>query len=607
MAQKRNNELHESRKGQRFNKLKVGEYIGKGVYDCVCECGNHTHSKYYNLKIGRTKSCGKCDKHNEKEEAIKIKNTPYKDISEQRFGKLVAKEYIGGGNWRCECDCGNTTIVLGRQLRCGNTKSCGCGRGKKQIDLKDKQFDEWKVLEYLGKSMWKCECSCGEIRSVHAYSLISGASKSCGGATHKYIDIKDEEFGELKVLRYTGVGLWECKCSCGNVVNVLGVNLRNGSTKSCGCKRLEILQNTLMNKYGDINPRRAHNPREHIDLLLDKEHMYEFLNKNDRMHIDELCKQLDVCRVTILKYLKAYNLIDMVDIGYGNTSKVEREIGSIIESYGLNVICNSKNIIDNYELDIYIPEKKLAIEFNGSYWHSTLYKDKYYHQQKTIACAKKGIRLIHIFEYEWKNNEIRVKILSLLDNLLNTDLIQVYARNTEIRTLNTADCKEFLNKYHLQGSSNSSINLGCYYNNELIGVLTLGLPRFDKSYEYEIHRLCWSSKVKVIGGTEKLLKYFMRNYNPKSIVTYSDISKFTGNCYIRAGFRPVGCCITSPNYVWVKEHSFETLTRYQTQKHKLIELGIGTPEQTEDDIMESIGYMKIYDSGNVKLEWTADA
>lgn len=598
-------ELHESRKDQVFGNLKIIEYIGKGVYKCVCECGNYTQSKYYNLQVGRTKSCGKCNK---KEGAVKITNKPYKDISEQRFGNLVVKKYLGNGNWECKCDCDNTTVVLGRQLRCGNTKSCGCGRGKKQTDLKDKVFGDWKVVRYIGKSMWECECSCGEVRNVHAYSLTNGDSTSCGKAIHRYMDLKDQVFGELTAKEYKGIGVWKCECSCGNTVQVLGVNLRNKSTKSCGCKRLEIAKNTLMERYGDINPRRANSPRKNMDILLSKELMCEFLNNRDtKLHIDEASEQLDVCRTTILSYLKAYNLLDSVDIGYGNTSKVERTIKSIVEGYGYNVVCNSRSIVQGYELDIYVPEKNIAIEFNGAYWHSTLYKDKQYHQQKTIACAKQGIQLIHIFEHEWNDSSTQAKILSILNSVLNKDLTKLYARNTEVKHISNIACAEFLDKYHLQGSVNSSINLGCYYNNELIGVMTLGKPRFNANYEYEIHRMCWRNDIRVVGGSEKLFNYFIESYSPSSIITYSDISKFTGKSYTRLGFKPIQPKpITEPNYVWVKEHTFEVLSRYQTQKHKLIKMGIGTPEQTEDDIMNSIGYMKIYDSGNIKLEWVVD-
>ena len=109
--------------------------------------------------------------------------------------------------------------------------------------------------------------------------------------------------------------------------------------------------------------------------------------------------------------------------------------------------------------------------------------------------------------------------------------------------------------------------------------------------------------MKVIGGTDKLFKYFIRNHEFNSIITFSDITKFTGNVYTRLGFKPAGNNpITEPNYVWVN-CSNKVLSRYQTQKHKLIAQGLGKKDDTEDSIMKSHGYLKTYDSGNIRLEY----
>ena len=103
------------------------------------------------------------------------------------------------------------------------------------------------------------------------------------------------------------------------------------------------------------------------------------------------------------------------------------------------------------------------------------------------------------------------------------------------------------------------------------------------------------------------MKTFIKEYKPISILTYVDISKFTGNSYTRLGFKPTKEePITEPNYVWVKEGTNNYLTRYQTQKHKLVREGLGTSEQTEDEIMRQLGYLRIYDSGNLKMEWISD-
>lgn len=200
----------------------------------------------------------------------------------------------------------------------------------------------------------------------------------------------------------------------------------------------------------------------------------------------------------------------------------ELELQEFIKSIcNFEVQTNVRNIISPHELDIYIPDKKLAIEFNGNYWHYTEQKEFDYHQKKTLDCARKHIQLIHIFEYEWNNNKDMIKDF-LIDRISNKETI--YARDTKVCTLDKEECNEFLSLNHLQGSLNSSIRLGLRdKNNRLVSVMTFGRPRYSSDNEYEVHRLCFIKHNTVIGGAEKLFKYFIDNFNPSSIVTYSDI------------------------------------------------------------------------------------
>lgn len=204
-----------------------------------------------------------------------------------------------------------------------------------------------------------------------------------------------------------------------------------------------------------------------------------------------------------------------------------------------------------------------------------------------------------------KNN--KKGIINYLDNILE-DNETVYARKCTLhKVIDIDEEKDFLNKYHLQGYTHSEIALGLYYDNKLISLMSFGAPRFSHNYEYEIIRYCVAGNYKIIGGAQKLFKYFTDNIDVQSIITYCNISKFTGNMYTRLGFTPIQPePITQPNYVWVGTDN-KVVTRYQTQKSKLIDKGYGTVDQSEDDIMYSLGYRKIYDSGNIKLEWRREA
>jgi hypothetical protein len=580
----------------------VGFDSSKGKWICKCSCGNEVEHSTYELTTRGVKSCG----HS---------TNKLTDLTEKQFGELKVIEYTTNGKWLCECSCGNKLEVNARDLKSGNTKSCGHTRGLKRIiDLKGKQFGELTAIEYLGNSFWNCKCSCGKETAVHSYSLRNNLITTCGDAIHKVKDISNQRFGELTAIEYIGNGVWKCKCSCGNIKNILGANLRNGSTKSCGCITDKLLKQTLLAKYGEICSSRASNPRtqEQIEILSDKELFEQFIkNYTDeygKPTSNELAELLNVDRATIQNKARQYELTELILVN-SNISYEEKQLQKYIMGITqCEVITNTKNIVDGYELDIYIPDMHLAFEFNGTYWHSEEKKDKYYHQHKTIVCAQKGIQLIHIFEYEWCNIEKQERIKKYIKSILNTEKTQIYARETTVKLIeNIEEKKDFLNTYHLQGDTTSSINIGCYYKDELIGVLTLGKPRFNNNYEYEIIRYCWKPDIVVTGGLEKMFSYFLKYYNPTSIITYSDISKFTGNCYIKIGFKPVQSKpITEPNYVWVEPHNNDVLTRYQTMKQKLINEGLGTKEQTEDEIMENLNFLKVYDSGNIKLEWTRE-
>jgi hypothetical protein len=274
-----------------------------------------------------------------------------------------------------------------------------------------------------------------------------------------------------------------------------------------------------------------------------------------------------------------------------------------IKSFNLDIIQSDKTILNGKELDIYIPDKKIAIEFDGDYWHSAVFKHPTYHQEKTIACISKGIHLIHIFEYEWRNQEVRDKIKAYIKHLLDNSINKIYARNTEIKAVETAEAKEFIEKYHLQGYANAAVSLGCYYKNELIGIMTFGAPRFNSNYEYELIRLCWKTDWLVIGGSNKLFSQFIKEYNPNSIVSYCDLAKFSGTIYLELGFETSKTEVTKPSYVWIDSRNLTVYTRYQTQKQKLLDLGLGSLGDTEEEIMENLGYLKVYNSGNLRFHW----
>lgn len=274
-------------------------------------------------------------------------------------------------------------------------------------------------------------------------------------------------------------------------------------------------------------------------------------------------------------------------------SMAEKELMFFIKSiYSGEVIENTKSIIKPYELDIYLPEKKLAIEFNGTYWHS--FRSSKYHQNKTFLCKEQGIRLIHVFEHEWTFN--KNKVMQHIKNALGIFEVSIYARQCQVKAISSNEYREFLDINHLQGAINSSVRLGLFYKDELVSVIGFGKSRFKKD-ELELHRYCVKAGYQVVGGFSKLLKHSKQT----DFVSYVDLSHFTGKGYEKLGFVPIA--ITSPSYVYVKND--EIKSRMQCQKHKLSAfLSNFDEELSESDNMSLNGWYKVYDCGNLKLKYS---
>lgn len=528
----------------------------------------------------------------------------------QTFGEWTIIEELGSGKVLCRCSCGTVKVNSKYNVINGRTKSCGCISSKLKSqanfqDLTGKTFNEWTVLKELGNDKVLCRCSCGVVKEVTKSAIKDGRSKSCGHDKNQFKDLTGKKFYNWTITKELGYGKVQCKCECGTVAVLQKATLLRGTSKSCGCLKTPLMQDTLMQRYGELTAIKVSNPREkwQIDTFNNKDKLLDFINTKYtacKPTIKELVLDLGVNEASIGRKIKEYNMYQYISFDTYSSS-YEKEIMQFIKSIcNYTIITNSRSIIPPHEIDIYIPEKKLAIEFNGSYWHSNIFKEKRYHQIKSIECVKHNIRLIHIFEYEWRDKEQQNKLKQLICDILSTKKV-VYARDTELKVVNEEDTKDFLNKYHLQGYAQSSVNLGLYHENELLAIMTFGTPRFDNSTDYELIRLAYKSGYTITGGTNKLFKYFINTYckGGSTIISYCDLSKFTGNTYLSIGMETEG--ITEPNYVWFNPSNLDLLTRYQTMKSKLIKKGLGEDKQTEDEIMYNMNYFKIYNSGNIKF------
>ena len=443
----------------------------------------------------------------------------------------------------------------------------------RRIDLTDQHFGEWTVLVYAGKKKWVCICSCGEIRSIRGIDLRNNTTKSCGHE-NRAADLVGKTFGYWEVIEKVDGRHHKCRCNCGcggTEKVVLTYDLISGKTKSCGINttRKESIIGKKFNHWTVLE--KAEDGRYKCECDCD-EHTIGYVTRADLVSgRSKSCgHNLDsnekFCIETLLNWIKTFYFEDI----------------STTNGY------------------IYIIDKDLIIRliFN------TEGNVKNIAKAEAVKGLNEGKHIIFIFEHEWNNITKRKIVKELIKNKISADKYKVYAKRCTVQTIGNEVCRKFLNKYHLQGATPAEIRYGIYLDSNLIGVATFGKPRFNPNYEYELIRLAWMHGVNVIGGSEKLFKAFINDYKPTSIVSYCDISKFNGGVYNRLGFKTTIDSITDPNYVWINSEN-KVLTRYQTMKHKLLEQGLGTPDMTENQIMESLGYFKVYDCGNLKFIWNS--
>lgn len=289
---------------------------------------------------------------------------------------------------------------------------------------------------------------------------------------------------------------------------------------------------------------------------------------------------------------------------YCNISKKEKDLADYIASVvgEENVILNSKQILKSkQELDIFIPSHNLAFEFNGLYWHNELNKEKDYHLNKTISCNEQNIRLFHIFEDEWNLKQDIVK--SMINNILQKNVIKIYARKCQIRLVDSKTSKEFLEENHLQGNCYGSINIGLFFNNELVSLMVFGKSRHfvgNGKTKFELLRFCNKLNTSVVGGASKLFHHFLKEYDPMEIVSYADKRWSHGNIYPILGFELYN--ESKPNYYYVIGN--KRIYRYNLRKDVLIKKYNCPQEKTEKQFCFEQKWYRIYDCGCLCYKWT---
>ena len=461
--------------------------------------------------------------------------------------------------------------------------------------------------------------------------------------------IKELAFKELIYYRFKENKTPENKkCYCGNPLKFYsiekGYSLYCGS--SCANKATtEKIKNVKLLKYGDSNYNNKEQFKKSIkvkiekegDSILDKRRKTKLLKygdpnftntqkiikskKNTSLnYANAKCKKYNVNVIDILEYSSYQILCNKCGIESRMTntrlnvrlrsqkdpcpvcnnynsgkSSTEKEISSFIKDLGIGIIENTRSVLGGMEIDIYIPSLKIGFEYNGLYWHSELNLDPIYHQRKQDLALVKGIKLINIWEDDWrdKNDIVKSKIRHTLGLTENT----IFARKCTIKEVDFKTSKIFLNENHIQGFCPFKNSIGLYYEDALVSLCTFGSRKISGKSERELLRFTNEKNHHIPGGFSKILRYYLKKYGVKEIVTFADRcwTPRSESIYTKTGFEFLYS--TKPNYFYIEDHT--RYHRYNYRKDILVKQGY-PKNLTEKEIMMDRKIFRIYDCGQYK-------
>ena len=285
-------------------------------------------------------------------------------------------------------------------------------------------------------------------------------------------------------------------------------------------------------------------------------------------------------------------------------SSAELEIMEFIKSLGFDCYADRK-ILKGKELDIYIPSRNIAIEYDGNMWHTEKYgKDRNYHLNKTNECNKLGIGLIHICDDEFIHHKNLV--LSKIRHLLNVKTegqTVIPGRKCTITEICKDVAKIFLETNHIQGFANSTLYLGAYYNNELVGVMTF-IEETPGRWNLTRYASLYNAVCQGVGG--KLFKHFIRNYNVEEVKTFAD-RRWTmwaeDNLYTKLGFKMVQTMKPDYYYYNKKVDGTKRFHKFGFRK-QILHKKYGLPlTMTETEMTRKLGYDRVWNCGLFKYVW----
>jgi len=280
------------------------------------------------------------------------------------------------------------------------------------------------------------------------------------------------------------------------------------------------------------------------------------------------------------------------------------------------VLTRDRTVLKPKELDIYMPDAKMALEYSGMYWHShgdaiSEKADKHKHHAKYLGCAEQGIRLITLYESEWQERPQAIR--RLLRNALGKSKGKLMARKCGLRKVDPSEARAFYEKYHPQGGAGAGEQYGLYWKDKLVACMRFALGANDrgtgaKTRTWTLGR--YATRVNVAGAASRLFKAFLAEYGPEEVKSFSDNRFFSGGMYTQLGFTLEADVV--PDYqVWSPKLGLRLKPNYQ-RRHlpaRLADHGVveafdpETDPRTEAEMTYLAGARRLYDCGKKRWLW----
>lgn len=345
------------------------------------------------------------------------------------------------------------------------------------------------------------------------------------------------------------------------------------------------------------------------------------LKANDLLRNDYcICKSIMLIRIRynkiqkdleflakVLELKNKYTFPDQKDIKLINGTTYNPieidDFKKFIEDNYKGEIVYDYNIFES-SCDLYLPNLKLAFKIINLLEYSEIYKSDKNQLHTKNNFENNEIKIVQIFEDNWiyKKDIVKSRIL----NLLKLSYNKIYSRKCGIKLISSLESNKFLLENHIQGRINSNINIGLFYNDELVSIMTFGklrknLGQVSKENSYELLRFCNKLNYNIVGSATKIFSYFLKNYHPNLVISFADKnwSDKKSNLYDKLNFKFLW--ESSPSYHYIQ--SDKRKNRFGYRKDLLVKFGYKDLNWTEHKICIYNNLFRIYDSGSYKYCW----